>query len=244
MNLNHKICLITGSAVRVGKSIALTLASSNAKVVIHYHTREKEVNETYNQIRENGAEAMIVQGDISKINDWQIMHKKILDHWGKIDVLINNAAIFYRTPFFHITEKDWNKFLNINLKGTFYGCKIIGKTMYKNKFGKIVNIADVASYNVWPNYIPYCISKAGVVALTKGLAKALAPFVTVNAVSPGTVMLAENYDENEESSLISRTPLQKIGDPQDIANTVKFLLEGSDFITGTIINVDGGRSLT
>ncbi len=244
MNLHHKVCLITGSAVRVGKAIALTLATGNAKVVVHYHTQKKEAQITCNQIRNIGADSIIVQGDISNKKDWIKMHSQIIDQWGRIDILINNAAIFYKTPFFEITENNWNQLIDVNLKGAFYGCQIIGKTMYENKFGKIVNIADVSSYSVWPAYIPYCISKAGVIALTKGLAKALAPYVTVNAISPGTVLLAENYDESEENFLVDRTPLKKVGDPQDIANTVKFLLDGSDFITGTVVNVDGGRSLT
>jgi NAD(P)-dependent dehydrogenase (short-subunit alcohol dehydrogenase family) len=172
------------------------------------------------------------------------MLQTIISKWEKIDVLVNNAAIFYRTPFFEVSDFDWYNILDINLKGTFYGCQIMGEFMVKQRSGKIINIADVSAETVWPSYIPYCISKAGIIALTKGLSKALAPYVTVNAVSPGTVMLAEKYDPAEENYLIERTPLKRLGDPQDIANTVAFLIEGSDFITGTIINVDGGRSLT
>ncbi len=187
---------------------------------------------------------MLVQGNISIRADWLRMRDKIIEKFGKIDVLINNAAIFYRTPFFEVTDKEWYDFLDVNLKGTFYGCQIMGELMVKQRSGKIINIADVSAESVWPAYIPYCISKAGVITLTKGLAKALAPYVTVNAISPGTVLLAENYDEAEENYLIERTPLKRVGEPQDIANTAAFLIEGSDFITGTVINVDGGRSLT
>ena len=244
MNLNNSVCLITGSNVRVGKAIALTLSQKGAHICIHYNSQKSEAESTAEIIRSTGKECLIVKGDISKKQDWLHMCSKMITKWGKIDVLVNNAAIFYRTPFFEVTDKDWYSFLDINLKGSFYGCQILGEIMIKQHRGKIINIADVSAETVWPSYIPYCISKAGIIALTKGLSKALAPYVTVNAVSPGTVMLAEKYDEAEENYLIERTPLKRLGDPQDIANSVAFLIEGSDFITGTIINVDGGRSLT
>lgn len=244
MKLDNKICLVTGSAIRVGKAIALTLAGKGAKLAVHYNSHEDKAHETAEQIRKIGGEAIVLKADISQKEDWIRMRDFILKKWGKIDILVNNAAIFYRTPFLKISDDQWNHFMNINLKGVFLGCQIMGEVMLKNKSGKIINIADVSAEAAWPNYIPYCISKAGVIALTKGLAKAFAPHITVNAVSPGTVMLAEEYDKDEESYLMDRTPLKRVGEPQDIANSVAFLIEGSDFITGAVINVDGGRSLT
>jgi len=244
MKIKNKICLVTGSASRIGKVIALTLANKGAKLAIHYHSQIDKAKETARQINKMGQECIVLKSDISQKADWLKMRDNILDKWGRIDVLVNNASIFYQTPFLDISENQWNQFMNINLKGTFYGCQIMGEIMIKNKTGKIINISDVSADSVWHKYIPYCISKAGIIALTKGLAKAFAPFVTVNAVSPGTVMLAEKYDEEEENYLIERTPLKRIGDPQDIANSVAFLIEGSDFITGAVIPVDGGRSLT
>jgi pteridine reductase len=244
MNINGKVCLITGSSVRVGKSIAKTLALNGARIAIHYNNNLEEAKNSANEIKKNGGKVLILKADISKKEDWLNMRSKILREWNKIDVLVNNAAIFYKTPFFETSEEDLNQFLNINLKGVFYGCQVMGETMYNNKSGKIINIADVSAESVWPHYIPYCISKAGVIALTKGLAKSLAPYVTVNTISPGTVLLAQNYDEQEENQLINRTPLKRVGNPEDIANTVKFIIQDTDFITGANINVDGGRSLT
>ncbi len=244
MNIQDSVILITGSSHRVGSVIALTLARRRAKVVIHYYSEEEKAEGIAAQIRDMGAESIAVQGDISSRSDWMRMRDLTMKKWGKIDVLVNNAAIFYRTPLPEITDQDWDSFLDVNLKGTFLGCQVIGDLMLKHKSGKIINIADVSAETVWPGYIPYCVSKAGVVALTKGLAKAMAPHVTVNAIAPGTILLAENYDEDEERMLLEKTPLRRIGDPQDIANTVNFIIEGSDFITGTIIKVDGGRSLT
>lgn len=244
MELQNKIALITGSSDRVGRTIALTLAAKGAHIAIHYHTNKEKALQTQKEVENLSGESLSLQGNISQKNDWIEMRDQIMKKWGRIDILVNNAAIFYPTPFLKITNDQWDEFMDTNLRGTFYGCQIMGQIMMKQKEGKIINIADVSAQNVWPGYIPYCISKAGVIALTKGLSKALAPYVTVNAVSPGTVLLAENYDQEEENYLISRTPLKKVGEPEDIANTVAFLLEGSDFITGEIINVDGGRSLT
>jgi pteridine reductase len=244
MELCDKVALITGSSDRVGRIIALTLAAKGVKVAIHYYSNEDKALDTQREIARLGGKSMILRGDVSQRKDWIDMANKIKDKWERIDILVNNAAIFYPTPFFEITDDQWDHFMNTNLRGTFYGCQIIGELMYRQKLGKIINVADVSAQNVWPGYIPYCISKAGVIALTRGLSKVLAPYVTVNAVSPGTVLLAENYNQDEEDYLISRTPLKRIGTPEDIANTIAFLIEGSDFITGEIINVDGGRSLT
>ncbi len=245
MALTNKVALITGSAVRVGKSIAISLAQKGAQVVIHYRSRKEEAHQTAETIAQmTHTSPLIVQGDISREEDWIRLRDKILAHHGRIDILVNNAAVFYKTPFLQSSTKDWDFFQNVNLRGTYLGCRIIGETMVQQKSGRIINIADVAAYTVWENYIPYCVSKAGVIALTKGLAKALAPHVLVNAIAPGTILLAEEYDEAEEQALIQKTPLKRIGTPQDIANTVIFLIEGSTFITGAVIPVDGGRSLT
>lgn len=244
MNIKDKVCLVTGSAVRVGKEIALTLAEKGGKIVIQYRSQENKALETSRTLEAIGSDFLILYGDISAKENWLKMKKTILEKWDSIDVLVNNASIFLKTPLFNISDEDWNLIMKTNLYGTFLGCQIMGEFMYQNRSGKIINIADVSAENVWPSYIPYCVSKAGVVALTKGLSKALAPYVTVNTVSPGTVLLADEYDAEEEKYLIERTPLKRVGDPKDIANTVAFLIEGSDFITGETIKVDGGRSLT
>ncbi len=244
MIIKNSVCLVTGSAIRVGKAIALNLARKGAMVAIHYNSHLKEAKMVEAEINKLGSETIIVRGDISQKKDWQIMSEQILEKWGRIDVLVNNAAVFYRTPFFKVTDQEWNQFMDINLKGVFYGCQVIGNIMFENRKGKIINIADVSAKSVWPNYIPYCVSKVGVIALTKGLAKTLGPHVTVNTISPGTVLLAEEFNEVEEKILIEKTPLKRVGNPEDIANTVAFLIEGSDFITGADFHVDGGRSLT
>ena len=199
MDIQGKVALITGSSHRVGKSIALNLAQKGAKIVVHYLSQRRKAEETSEEINSIGNESLVIQGDISTRSDWLKMKETIVGKWGQIHILINNAAIFYRSPFFEISDQNWNQFMDINLKGTFYGCQIIGEHMYQKGEGKIINIADVSAETVWPNYIPYCISKAGIISLSKGLAKTLAPHVTVNVVAPGTVLLAESYDEDEEN---------------------------------------------
>jgi len=245
MQIKDSVILVTGSADRVGRVIAKSLARKGAKIIIHYRINREKAQATASEIAREYPESdpLVIQGDISERESWVQMKKIILNKRGKIDVLINNAAIFYKTPFFQINDNDWDNFMNTNLKGVFLGCQIIGEEMVKQGKGKIINIADVSGYAIWADYIPYCLSKAAVISLTRGLAKALAPQVLVNAVAPGTVLLPERYDPGEEQSLVNRTPLKRIGSPLDIASAVTFLIEGSDFITGEVINVDGGRSL-
>ena len=243
MDLKDRVVFITGSAIRLGKVTAMLLASRGARVVIHYRSNAREAEATAAVIAESGNRPLILQGDVASADDWKRMRDKIVDVHGRIDVLINNAAIFYKTPFLESTEAQWDDFMNVNLKSVYLGCRTIAEVMISQGEGKIVNIADIAADRVWPSYIPYCVSKAGVIALTKGLARALAPHVTVNAVNPGTVLLPEEYDAKAGQILADKTLLKRLGKAEDIANTIAFLLEGSDFITGAEINVDGGRSI-
>ncbi|GAB4340386.1 MAG: SDR family oxidoreductase [Calditrichia bacterium] len=243
MQLKDSVVLVTGGAHRVGRSISTLLANKGANVVIHYRTRQSEAKTLCQEFRQKGRQSLAVQGNIESESDWHKMRDQILEEFGRLDVLVNNAAIFYKTPFENIRYQDWQNFLNVNLIGPALGCQVFGEVMKRQGSGKIINIADVSGETIWKDYIPYCTSKAGVLALTRGMAKALAPHVTVNAVSPGTVLLADEYDEEEEKHLIEKTPLKRVGAPEDIANTVAFLIEGSDFITGSVIKVDGGRSI-
>jgi NAD(P)-dependent dehydrogenase (short-subunit alcohol dehydrogenase family) len=192
VNIKNRIVIITGSADRVGKITAIQLAKAGAHLVVHYHKNREKAIETANLIKKIGNKVIVVNGDISKEDTWYKIKNKILQEFGRIDVLINNAAIFYKTPFLKSNLQDWDNFMNINLKGVYLGCKIMGESMFAQKSGIIINIADVSAEKIWSSYIPYCVSKAGVIALTKGIAKALAPHVLVNCIAPGTVLLAEN----------------------------------------------------
>jgi NAD(P)-dependent dehydrogenase (short-subunit alcohol dehydrogenase family) len=164
-----------------------------------------------------------------------------MDRFGHLDILVNNASNYYKTPFATLTEAQWDDLVGTNLKGTFLMSKRVGDEMLKAGSGKIINLADWAGFRPYNDYLPYCVAKAGVIAFTKALAKTLAPQIQVNAVAPGPVMLPEDFSESLRQAVVRATPLKRIGTPEDIAQTVVFLVEGSDFITGTIIPVDGGR---
>jgi len=243
MHLKGKTAIVTGGAVRVGKAIALALARKGAHVIITYNRSKKAAQETLKQLKTFGVETLAVKTDVSKTAQVKKLVQTVIKSFGFIDVLVNNAAIFYKTPFEKISEKDWDSHIDINLKGTFNCAHQVGLQMLKQKSGKIINIADWAGLRPYKNYIPYCISKAGVVCLTQAFAKTLAPHIQVNAVAPGPVLLPPDFDEKEKHQIIEGTPLKKIGSPEDVANTVLFLIEGSDFITGATYHVDGGRSI-
>lgn len=240
MTLEGKVALITGAAVRVGRTIALELAQRKAKVVVHYHTSEREAREVVSIIEEAGQQAVALRADLSQSQRVETLVSESLRAFGRIDILVNNAAIFYRTPFLSMGEEDWDKHLDLNLKGVFLCCKAVAPVMVAQGSGRIINIADVAGVRPWADYVPYCVSKAGVIALTQGLAKALAPTVLVNAVAPGTVLFPENYTEEDKEKVRAAIPLGREGTPEDIARAVAFLAE-SDYMTGAVIPVDGGR---
>ena len=162
--------------------------------------------------------------------------------FGRIDILVNSAAIFYRTPIATLTEADWDRFLTVNLKAPFLLCRRAGALMSRQGSGKIVNVADIAGTKVWAEYIPYSVSKAGLLALTTGLAKALAPAVQVNAIAPGTVLLPDGSSAEERVRALARVPLQRLGSPEDIARAAVYLIQ-SDFVTGEVLTVDGGQRL-
>lgn len=243
MELKNKVALLTGGAVRVGKAIALGLAKEGVKLALHYNRSVDKARHTQSEIESEGGEVLLIQGDFSKVAEIEKVVKTCYDHFNKIDILINNAAIYFRTPFGETSEKQWDDLLSINLKAPFFCAQFTSYFMKKQKSGKIINIADVAGILPWPGFIPYSVSKAGLISITKGMAKALAPEITVNAIASGTVLIQEEVSKAEAEQIKNLTLLKKIGSPEDIVNAVIFLLKGSDFVTGAVLVVDGGRLL-
>ena len=241
--LKGKNILVTGGSKRVGKAISLRLAQAGANIFITYGKDAKSAENTITEIEKTGVKSKAYKLDLANMTSIKLLAESLFADCGNIYGLVNNAAIFYRTPIFELSEKDYNHFMDTNLKGPFFLAQYLGRHMFDNGEGRIVNIADVSGEKIWPDYLPYCLSKSGVISMTRGLAKALAPNVLVNAVSPGTVLLAEEYDEKEENALIERTPLKRIGKPEDISSAVFFLMDSAEFVNGQVINVDGGRSL-
>ncbi|HLC20883.1 MAG TPA: SDR family oxidoreductase [Candidatus Methylomirabilis sp.] len=243
MELRGRAALVTGAARRVGQAIALAMADRGMDIAVHYNRSASEARATVEAIERLGRRAVAVRADLAQEEEVEALADRAVQAFGKIDVLVNSAALFYRTPLEKLTAQDWEQFLRVNLTGPFLLARRLGLQMRRRGEGKIVNVADVAGIAPWADFLPYSVSKGALITLTQGLAKALAPEVQVNGVAPGTVLLPEEYGDKEREAIVRATPLKRIGDPVDVAKTVLFLLEGSDFITGQVIVVDGGRSI-
>ena len=242
MEIKGKTALVTGAAKRVGREIALTLARRGAHILLHYHSSEAEAQKTADEIRALGVSCDLVKADLSKSKEIFEMMNQIRSKRKFIDILINSASIFYKTPIKNVKESDFDAFINANLKGPFLLSVEIGKKMLEAQGGKIVNIADWSGFRPYKDYAPYCASKGGLITFTKSLARDFAPKVMANAIAPGPVLLPADFTEEEKANIEKLTVLGRIGTPQDIANAAVFLLE-NDFINGTVLVVDGGRSL-
>lgn len=238
MEIKGKTALVTGAAKRVGKEIALELARRGAAICLHYHKSEKEAHATAAEIRALGAECNLFQADLSNAADAVRMAKKINDVHS-IDILVNSASLYYKTPIESVTEKDWDALVDSNLKGPFFLSKEIGARMTHGS--AIVNIADWSGLRPYKSFAPYCAAKGGLITLTKALARDLAP-VRCNAVAPGPILPPPDMSDAEKEAVSKQTIVGRWGSPRDIACAVAFLAE-SDFVNGTVLVVDGGRSI-
>ena len=246
MRLKDKVAVITGAGQGIGKEIALAFAREGAKVVVTDITgKEKEVAE---EIKKMGREAIALRVDVSKMEDTNKMAEEALKAFGRIDILVNNAGIYPFKPFVEMTESDWDKVINVNLKGTFNCTKAVVETMIKQKYGKIINITSIAGTVVgFPQLTHYCASKAGITGFTRALALELAPYgINVNAIAPGpietpgTMTLGKEAYENFKKVI----PIGRWGKPEDIANLAVFLAsDESSNITGQVIVSDGGYTV-
>ena len=246
MDLQGKNVLITGAAKRIGREIALTLAARGACILAHYRRSRKEAETLRKEIEQNGGQALLFQADFSgNFLETKIRRfvNEIYKKAGRVDVLINNASLFYPAPLGKIKEKDWDELLTANLKAPFFLSQEIGMRMMKQKSGKIINLLDWTAERPYENYLPYCISKGGLLTATRGLAKALAPHVQVLGISPGPVLPPAGIKQGVKNKAVQKTLLKRFGHPRDIAETVRFFIEGTDFITGACLPVDGGAML-
>ena len=239
MDLTHKVVLITGGAVRVGLAITRELLKAGSTVYCHYNSSEKNALE----LKKNFPVLNLIKGDLSKIDTCHDLIDRVVQNAGTIDVLINNAAIFPKTPLGSVTDSDWDEVFNINLKANFFLSQEASRIMMRKQSGKIINIADTSGLRPWPSYLPYSLTKSGVISLTKGLAKALAPHVQVNCINPGPVLIPDDYSKDQINAAVEKTLLKRSGTAEDISHAVRFLLEDGDYITGLILSVDGGRSI-
>ena len=241
MQIKGKTALVTGAAKRVGRQIAWTLAEKGANILVHYHRSGPEAESLVSEIKKLKVSASAFRADLAKASDIRKMASDIFKEIPQIDILVNSASLYYKTPLKSVTEEDWDKLMDANLKGPFLLSREIGIRMADGRGGKIVNIADWSGFRPYKDFAPYCASKGGLITLTKSLARDLAPKVLANAVAPGPILPPPDMSEEEKAAVAKSTLLGRWGSPEDVANAVIFLLE-NDFINGAVLVVDGGRS--
>jgi NAD(P)-dependent dehydrogenase (short-subunit alcohol dehydrogenase family) len=237
--LEGQVALVTGGAKRIGRSIALRLAAQGADVVINFNTSREDAEVTAEQVRARGAKASPIQADVSKREDVREMFASVEREFGRLDILVNNAGRFFAAKFEEMTDEQWDGILDANLKSQFLCAQAAAPLMKRQGRGRIINISSLGGLLAWPGYTHYCVSKAGVIMLTRCLARALAPEILVNSVAPGTIQFPGEAP-NEE--YVRRVPLHRTGTGEDIADAVAYLAT-ADFVTGQILAVDGGRTL-
>jgi NAD(P)-dependent dehydrogenase (short-subunit alcohol dehydrogenase family) len=231
--------LITGGAVRVGRAITLGLADAGYDVVINYHASESEAKVVARKVEEEGRRATIAGGDVSNPEEVEVIAAHVREEHGRLDLLVNSASLFKSTPLLEIDAGEWDRVMAVNLKGPFLMVKATAELLRESR-GRVVNLVDLSAFQPWIEHPHHAVSKAGLLHLTRVMAKALAPHIRVNAIAPGAVLLPESYGEEERQKSRERAVLGKLGSPEDVVRTVLFL-ERSPFITGEVIVVDGGR---
>jgi NAD(P)-dependent dehydrogenase (short-subunit alcohol dehydrogenase family) len=235
--VKDKVILVTGAARRIGRGIALRLAEEGARVALHYHTSEDAARRT---AAECGG-APIFRANLESVAEIARLFGEIEGCFGRLDGLVNNAARFTRFDPLEITEQDWDFIHSVNLKAVFFCCQHAARLMRRTGGGRIVNISSLGGIRPWAEHVHYCSSKAGSIMLTRALAKALAPEITVNSVAPGVIPF-EDIDERSRR-MVEATPARRGGTPAEVADAVVYFLKASNFVTGQILAVDGGLSL-
>lgn len=241
--MNDKTVLITGAAKRIGAALARYLHDTGMNVIVHYHRSAKEANELVRELNTKRHDSAItIQGDLEHKGYYEAIIDTAIGFNGRLDVLINNASAFYPTPVSEISDEDWLKLIDTNLKAPLFLSKLAAPALRKNK-GCIINLTDIHAIRPLARHTVYSISKAGLVTLTQSLAKELAPGIRVNAIAPGAIAWPANIKEEDKQPIMKQIPLKRIGELEDIAKTALFLIRDADYITGQVFNVDGGRSL-
>ena len=242
MKLENSVVLITGAATRVGKEVALFLASKGAHIAFSYYDDEEPWHETKAAIEALGVNCLAKKVEVRRKSEIDAFVQEAIQQFGRIDILFNNASVWLRKPFLEISEAEWDLAQDVNLKGPFLCSQAVAPIMLEQGQGVIINVTDLSAFQVWNDNAHHAASKAGLVALTKSMAFELAPAIRVNAIAPGTVLLPPNASPAKEEWAIENSLLKRVGTPMDVAKLAEFLIE-NEFATGSVYFIDGGRSL-
>jgi pteridine reductase len=240
-DLRGRVALVTGAGKRLGRAIALRLADEGADIAAHYGKSEAEAKEVVAEIAKRGRRAATFQANLANVSEITALISNVGKEFGRLDILINTAANFLGTKFGETSEAQWEASLDTNLKAPFFLSQAAVPLLAKSGKGVIINFADLGGLQGWVEFVPHSISKAGIILLTRVLAKELAPAVRVNALAPGTITMPGDPPEWEQD-FVRRAPLKRTGTPQDITDALSYLIH-AEFITGHVLVIDGGRSL-
>ena len=247
MSETKRAAIVTGGSRGIGRAVCLALAEQGVNVVVNYAGSAAAAEETAALCREKGVEAIAVQASVADAAQVDALFEKAVEAFGRVDILVNNAGITKDTLIVRISEEDFDAVIDTNLKGAFLCCKKAARLMMRQKWGRIVNVSSVVALRGNPGQANYCASKAGVIGLTKSLAKELSSrHITVNAVAPGFIDtdMTRVLSENARTAILTQVPLGTFGQPEDVARTVAFFAsENAGYITGQVLCVDGGMAM-
>ncbi len=242
MHLAGRVALVTGAGRRLGRAFASALAGRGMAMALHYNTSSDGAESLRQEIVTAGGRASCFSADLTDAGAARGLAAQVAGEFGQLDVLVNSAAVMHHVAFEETTAELYDQVLDLNLRSLFFVSQGAAPFL-RRAHGKIINLADLGGLEPWPGYAAHSLSKAGVIMLTRVLARSLAPEVTVNAIAPGTVLVPDEYDEAERARLADSTPLGRLGRPEDAVQAMLYLLEHGDFVTGDVLVVDGGRVL-
>lgn len=239
--LQGQVALVTGAGRRIGRAIALRLAADGARTVVHYRRSQTEAEAVAAEIVRGGGEAICIQAELARVAEIDRLFKQVEQSFGRLDILVNNAAVFSPTPVGETREAQWDAIVDTNLKSQFFCAQAAAPLLAQSGRGRIINFASLGGLLAWPKYTAYSVSKAGVLMLTRCLALALAPAITVNAIAPGTISFPDDAPDIAERAIQS-APLRRAGTAEEITGAVTYLI-GASYLTGQVLVVDGGWSI-
>jgi pteridine reductase len=242
MELTGRVALVTGAGRRLGLALAEALAGRGMVMALHHHASSDGARGLRDRIVQAGGSAECFAADLTDPVAARDLPRRVAERFGRLDVLVNSAAVMHRLTFEETTPEQYDATFDLNLRAVFFCTQGAAAELRKAR-GKVVNLADLGGLEPWPGFVAHSVSKAGVVMLTRVLARSLAPEVTVNAIAPGAVLVPDDYDAAERDRLARTTPLGRLGRPEDAVAALLYLLEGGDYVTGDVLVVDGGRLL-